>query len=65
MSRKACDIQEDCRWFTTGDNLPPNHHVRKYEICKLFKRGKCAEQNDIKQGDACNIKKMNRLRGKK
>lgn len=63
--KKTCPIQEDCKWFTTGDNKPPNHDVRDKYLCILFKRGKCAEQHDIQEGPACNIKKMNRLRGKK
>ena len=58
--REPCPIQEDCKWFTTGDNKPPNHHVRKYDACILFK-GKCIEQHDIKQGDACLISKRSRL----
>ena len=62
--KKLCYIQENCKWFTTGNNHPPNHHVRVTEKCILFD-GVCAEQHDIKQGDACNIKKANRLRGKK
>ena len=62
--KETCPIQEDCKWFTTGDNRPPNHHVRKYESCILFK-GVCAEQRDILEGPACNMKKMRRLRGKK
>ena len=64
MSKQPCPIQENCKWFNTGDNLPPNHHVRTSEVCILF-NGVCAEQYDIKQGDACNIKKAKRLRGRK
>ena len=63
--KDPCPIQENCKWFTTGDNLPPNHHVRLTEFCKLFRRGKCVEQHDIKLGPACNLKKAKRLRGKK
>lgn len=63
--RKICYKQESCKWFATGNNHPPNHHVRVTEMCALFKYGVCAEQHDIQVGPACNIKKANRLRMKK
>lgn len=33
MSLKLCPIQEECQFYESGDNKPPNHHVRKTVIC--------------------------------
>jgi len=38
-----------------------NEHVRRFESCKKFEIGKGCEDN---QGQACDWKKMRRLRGK-
>ena len=61
---ETCCVQEICPHYSNGSKRKV-HHIRLTDVCVLFKDGKCAEQNDIKQGPACNIKKMKRLRGKK
>ncbi len=33
---KLCPLSEECRDFTTGNNKPPNHHIRTTEPCKSW-----------------------------
>ncbi|KKL48711.1 hypothetical protein LCGC14_2322810 [marine sediment metagenome] len=60
--REPCPIQEDCKWFTTGDNKPPNHHVRLTHPCIHF-NGEWCEDTVVgaKEGDACDITKRHEL----
>ena len=55
---RICENQENCQYFTTGDNKPPNHDVRKTVKCKLFFNGECYNL----QGQSCNLKKVRRLK---
>lgn len=58
-----CELQENCAHYTNGTKRKV-HHIRISDICKLLENGMCLEQHDIKQGPACNLKKVRRLKGK-
>jgi len=38
---KNCQIADNCPDYTTGDNRPPNHHVRATVPCVEFLKGTC------------------------
>lgn len=33
---KTCQLQDICKVYNSGDNKPPNHHVRLTVPCKKF-----------------------------
>ena len=63
---KFCPIQELCQEYTTGDNKPPNHHLRITLPCKLFLDFSCEESVRIQiflgKDMSCDIEKVNRIR---
>ena len=65
---KLCRLQEDCPKFKVGGRKPPNHHVRMSEPCQKTLDYGCEMYVTIRgwysEPIACNIKKVNRLRGK-
>ncbi len=38
---KNCPISDICDEYESGDNKPPNHHVRHTTPCKKFLKGDC------------------------
>jgi hypothetical protein len=38
---KVCDLQEICSKYETGDNRPPNEHVRSGVPCKKYLQSDC------------------------
>ena len=38
---KICLCQESCIHYRTGDNKPPNHHLRMFIPCKLWMKYTC------------------------
>ncbi len=63
---KICYIQESCSKFTTGDNKPPNHHVRLVTPCKYTLDATCEMDISLRlwHGEtlACEIKKVRRMK---
>ena len=56
----VCPRQIDCPHFQ-WKRKARNEHVRRTELCLIYKDG-CMEQHDIKQGPACNIDKIKRIK---
>ncbi|KKN78492.1 hypothetical protein LCGC14_0350240 [marine sediment metagenome] len=68
MSLAECPIQDICQNFITGDNKPPNNHVRTIVPCKSFLDMSCEESVRIQawlgggEGISCNIEKIGRIK---
>ena len=59
-----CGRQLDCENFK-WERKAKSHHIRLTEDCLLWDGKCCVEQHDIKQGLACNISKIKRLKGER
>jgi len=63
---KICPVQYNCPHFETGDNKPPNEHVRNTIPCTKFINDICPLPTDIRlffgETIACDINKRRLLR---
>ena len=56
-----CEEWEVCTRFDSGDNKPPNHHVRLSFPCIHFNGEFCEDKIvGARVGDACSIEKRNK-----
>ena len=65
---RICDIQHKCKRYSSGDNRPPNEHVRLTVTCaEIFKDCEMYIKLRLWDGQviACNLEKVNRIRGSK
>lgn len=63
MADFTCYVQEVCPHYTSGDNKPPNHHVRLTVPCQKYIAGECPMPMEIQffftgEGVACEIEKI-------
>ncbi len=45
---KVCFIQDNCPYYESGDNKPPNHHIRLTLPCVKFINDACPMPTDIR-----------------
>jgi len=66
---KSCPIQEVCRFYTSGDNKPPNNDVRQKFPCKKWLDLSCemgVKLQEFISGKpiACNLEDVKRKKEK-
>jgi len=65
---KNCPISEVCPHYESGDNKPPNNHVRLTVPCVKFVNMSCDMATSIRlfMGEtiACDIEKIKRIKGR-
>ena len=63
---KLCEIQERCPHYSSGDNKPPNHHVRSFTPCVKTLDYSCKMDIKIRlwlgEEIACDLDKVRRLK---
>jgi len=64
MPIDKCPIQDTCTQYNSGDNKPPNHHVRETILCSKTKHCEAFAWNMkwLASGPSCNISKVKRLK---
>ena len=66
MAPRNCYLSENCPHYLSGDNKPPNHHVRVTIPCVKYVRDECDMSMHIQlffgEEIACNIEEVRRKR---
>ena len=66
---KLCRLQEDCPQYKNSGREPPNHDIRNKIPCQKTLDYSCEMyvliRNWYNEPIACNIEKVNKIRGKK
>ena len=69
MRLLLCRLQEDCSQYENGGREPPNHDIRNKIPCKKTLDYSCGLYIQLRywynETIACNIEKVNKIRGKK
>ncbi len=66
MANFVCHLQESCPHFDSGDNKPPNHHVRVTVPCKKYLADSCEMSMQVRvffgETVACDIAKVAKVK---
>ncbi len=70
---KICHLQDVCQDYTTGNNMPTNHHVRATWSCTQWLDYSCSVMSELlvimrkatKEDSSCKITSKAKIKGKK